>query len=180
MFLPYGPRTGRIQLTCTAQREIEWLRKTTKADVVNLLNDRILPGAPNRAKLSTHIKSQYSGVKFDPASAQPLMMAFMKHSVVVDQAALGQLMATGPDLDKVKGFAKAAVDKAENLSAEARTELQEMVAGLKGIEVKQEANGEAKVGEGNVYIEDVLAFKAGLKASGVARPLEPIGDKARL
>lgn len=108
-------------------------------------------------------------------------MAFMKHSVVVDQAALGQLMATGPDLEKVKGFSKSAVDKAEHLDADAKKELYSMVEGLKGIEVKPEqANGAAKLGEENVYIEDVVAFKAGLKASGVARPLEPISDKARL
>lgn len=159
------------------------MRKTTKADVIQLLQDRILPGAPHRAKLSTHIKSQYTGVKFDPASAQPLMMAFMQHGVVVDQAALGQLMATGPDLDKVKAFAKAAVDGAANLAAEAKQALHSMVDALKGIEVAAEAEANGNGGEKgneNTYIEDVVAFKSGLKASGVPRPLEAIGDKARL
>ena len=167
-------------MTRAAQREIEYHRNTSKSDVVALLNERILPGAPQRAKLSTHIKSQYTGVKFDPAAAQPLMVAFMKHSVVVDQAALGQLMATGPDLDKVKGFARSTVDKADHLDEAARKELVDMVAGLKGIEVKNEIGDTDPKGSRDVVIEDMVAFKAGLKASGVARPLEPIGDRARL
>lgn len=162
------------------QREIEYLKKATKQDVLDLLNTSIAPSAPKRAKLSTHVKSQYVGVKFDTASAQPLVEGFMKHSVQVDQAALGSLMATSPDLDKVKAFARAAVLKTVDLAEGAKEELGLMIESLKGKVVENSTSSEEELTENNIWVDDIVGFKRGLKGSQAARALEPIGGKAKL
>jgi insulysin len=137
----------------------------------------IHPSSPTRAKLSTHLKSQYSGTKFDLDSATPLVEAFTKHAVVVDQAGLQGLMASQPDLDAVKTFAKKAIEATTNLAEEAKAELAKVVAGLKGKQVNANgANGEVegqKEGK-NVYIKDIHTFKAGLLPSRAPVPLEPL------
>lgn len=124
-------------------------------------------------------------MKFDPASAAPLMGAFMQNGVVIDQAALGALMATSPGLDKVKEFAKAAVEGA-NLEAGPKEALLTMVDGLKGKEEavpsasvegqENEQEEKKELREENVFIGDVGRFKGGLKGSGAAVPLEAIGE----
>ena len=140
----------------------------------------IHPSSPTRAKLSTHLKSQYSGTKFDLDSATPLVEAFTKHAVVVDQAGLQGLMASQPDLDAVKTFAKKAIEATTNLAEEAKAELAKVVAGLKGKQVNANgangANGEVEgQREGkNVYIKDIHTFKAGLLPSRAPIPLEPL------
>ncbi|KAL7425090.1 metalloprotease [Cryptotrichosporon argae] len=150
------------------------LASVTKAEVVDLARQHVISAAPARRKLSVHLKSQYKGVKFDPASAQVLVAGFTQHAVPVDQAALGKLMASSPDLDAVQFFAREAVQGAE-ISAEAREALETMIAGLKG-----KSSDEASVRESNVLIEDIHAFKAGLEESRAPWPLESLGHVAKL
>jgi insulysin len=111
------------------------------------------------------------------------MGGFMKHGVPVDQAALGAMMASGPDLQKVKDFALAAVKTASGLAESAVGELQAMIGGLQGKEATasdrndEEGEGGEKLVEGTVWIksqEELLRFKAGLKGSSVPVPVEPI------
>jgi insulysin len=112
------------------------------------------------------------------SSAQPLVAGFMKHGVAVDQSAMGALMASAPDLQKVKDFALAAVDKAAGLADAAGAELREMIGGLKGKESGGESkNGGETLADGTVWIqsqEELLRFKAGLKGSSAPAPVEPI------
>lgn len=165
------------------QTEIEQLRKTTKEEVISLLADQISPKSTTRSKLSIHIKSTYSGIKFDMSSAQPLVAGFMKHNIVVDQSAMGALMASAPDLQKVKDFAGAAIHGAVGLAEGAIKELREMVDGLKGKESggteesKKDGEGEIKMVDGTVWIksqEEILRFKQGLRGSKAPSPVEPI------
>lgn len=138
--------------------------------------------SPTRAKLSTHLKSQYKGIKFDVSAAASLVQAFTKHNVSVDNEALQKLMGSQPDLQAVKDFASAAVGKAEGLSREAKAELETMTEGLQGTAAGAKTEDElaAKLRPGNVYIEDIHAFKAGLIPSKAAVPLEPIKAVAKL
>ena len=138
--------------------------------------------SPTRAKLSTHMRSQYQGIKFDASSAAPLVEAFNTHNVSVDNEALQKLMSSKPDLMAVKEFAAAAVSKAEGLSADARIELGTMIEGLKGSEagIKTDEEKMATLRPGNVFIEDIHAFKADLIPSRAALPLEPLKSVARL
>ena len=115
------------------------------------------------------------------ASAQPLVAGFMKHNVAVDQSAMGALMASAPDLQKVKDFALAAVDKAAGLAEAAGAELREMIGGLKGKEATASTGangaGEDTLDEKTVWIrsqEELLSFKAGLRGSKAQMPVEPI------
>jgi insulysin len=57
-----------------------------------------------------------------------------------------------------------------------------LIEGLQGKEsgVKSEEERNAKVREGNVWIEDVQLFKAGLVPSKAAVPMEPIKQAAKL
>jgi insulysin len=159
---------------------VTYLKKATKQDVLDLLMTYLHPSSANRAKLSTHMISQYKGIKFDMSSAQPLIEAFTKHAVVIDQAALQKLMATQPDLQSVKDFALAGIKSAEHLSEDAQKELQSVVDALKGIEGGKKDDEAVKLSEGNVFIEDIHAFKAGLISSKAAMPLEPFGQVAKL
>jgi insulysin len=155
---------------------------TTKSDVLDLLNNFIHTSSPTRSKLSVHLRSQYKGFKFDPSSATPLIEAFTKHSIPVDESALTALIGSSPDLEKVKEFATAAVEKTEELEAEGKREVLTLIAGLKGKEAGERTNEEleARVREGNVWIEDINLFKAGLTPSKAAMPLEPIKAVAKL
>jgi insulysin len=150
--------------------------------VLSLLNTYIHTSSPTRSKLSVHMRSQYKGVKFDPASAAQLVEAFTKHSIPVDQSALTALIASAPDLDKVKAFAIGAVKAAEGLGKEAQEEVTSLIEGLQGKEsgVKTEEERNAKVRAGNVWIEDMQLFKAGLVPSKAAVPMEPIKQAAKL
>lgn len=168
------------------QTDVEALKKATKQDVLDLLMDRIHYSSTTRAKFSTHLKSQYKGIKFDLSSAQPLIEAFTKHGVAVDQAALQKLMASQPDLSSVKDFASAAVSTAKDLVEEAKKELGEVIGALKGKESGGETeqpngvDGGVKVRESNVYIDDIFKFKAGLVPSKAAYPVEPLQPIAKL
>jgi insulysin len=165
-------------------------KKTTKAQVLGVLMNHLHPSSPTRAKLSVHLKAHAkAGIKFDMESAQPLIEAFTKHTILVDQMALHGLMATQPDLDAVKAFAREAVKVTPGVSEEAKVELEATIEALKGKETAPangangdaNANGEvAKLREGNVYIEDIHAFKAGLIPSKAPLPLEPLGPVAKL
>lgn len=167
--------------------EIAQLDATTKDDVLAFFLDKIHYSSPTRSKLSTHLVSTYTGVKFDPAAAQPLMMAFMQHGVPVDQAAIGTLLASKPDLQQVKDFALAAIDQAAALASEAKEQLKAMVNGLSGTEstATANANGETastgvNIRPSNIYIDDIDAFKAGLVPSKAAMPVAPLAALAKL
>lgn len=159
------------------------MRSTTKADVLAFFLDRIHPSSTTRSKLSTHLVSTYSGVKFDMAAAQPLMAAFTQHGVPIDQAAIGQLLASKPDLQQVKDFAIAAVASSP-LAEEAKGQLKAMINGLKGTEAKADdgaPNGDGvNIRPSNVYIDDIDAFKAGLVPSKAAMPVAPLTALAKL
>lgn len=170
ILMPF-PRTG--------ETDVINLKAVTKQDVIDLLMTRIHTSSPDRSKLSTHMRSQYKGIKFDLSSAQPLIESFTKHSIVVDQSALAKLMQSQPDLQAVKDFAKAAVSKADTLSEDARTEVEGVIEGLKGIEAVK-AGEEVKVRESNVFIEDIHAFKAGLLSSKAPTAIEPVKLSAKL
>jgi insulysin len=167
------------------ETDIKHLRQTSKSDVLDLLNTYIHPSSPTRSKLSTHMRSTHTGgsIKFDVTSAQPLIEAFTKHSIVIDQIALQKLMTSNPDLQAVKDFANAGISAVKDLTQDVRKELQGIVDALKGKEPAKkegEQEGEVKLREGNVYIEDIHQFKAGLRPSRAALPLEPLGPVAKL
>ena len=86
---------------------------------------------------------------FDAESAQPLIEAFTKYGVDVDQASVQALLANAPPLKDVKAFANSAITQAVagGLSDEGKKELEELVAGLK------EKEGGDQVGWGRCQVE---------------------------
>lgn len=134
--------------------------------------------SPTRAKLSTHMRSQHKGSKPDELTGAPLVEALTKHNVSFDIAALGELMGSQTALQAIADFFKAAINKAADLGAEAKFELETMVEGLK--RGKSGAETGARLRPGNVYIEDIHAFKAELIPSKAAVPLEPLKSLAKL
>lgn len=108
----------------------------------------------------------------------------MKHGIAIDQSAIGAMMASGPDLDKVKAFALGAVKATTGLAESALAELQAVIGGLQGKESSagdsknvEEGEGGERLVEGTVWIksqEELLRFKAGLKGSSAPVPVEPI------
>lgn len=130
-----------------------------------------------RSKFSIHLKSQYQGVKFDPAKAGPLVQAFVTKGVPVSQEKLGALMASSPDLPKLQAFARECLAEAKELSEEDRKELEAGIEALGAAVETSPANGNGtaevvKLREGNVAVEDIGAFKAGLTSSTAAVPVK--------
>lgn len=160
--------------------DIAQLRTTTKDDVMDLYARAIDPSSDARRKLSVHLRSQItpgSSASVDPAAAQALVAAFGKHGVPVDQGALGALLATNPDAAALAEFATKAVEAA-TVSPDAATELKGMIDALAKPESNGANNGDAseqpQLQKGNVYIDDVHRFKAGLIPNKAAVPLEPL------
>jgi insulysin len=102
----------------------------------------------------------------------------MKNGIVVDQAAIGALLASKPDLQPVKDFAIKAVEASE-AEESVKSELKTMIEGLNGLEA-EEKSGDEKVRESNVFIDDIDRFKAGLIPSRAAMPVEPLALLAKL
>ena len=130
------------------------------------------------------MRSQYKGIKFDLQSATPLIEAFTKYSVTIDQPALQKLLTSQPDLQAVMDFATAAVSSMTGLDDGAKIELKRIIDGLKGKETggngQEEEERGIKLRDSNVFIEDIHQFKAGLKSSKAPIPLEPLGPTAKL
>ena len=160
------------------ETDVANLRNTTKADLIELFDKHIHASSPVRRKLSTHLKSQYKGVKFDQAALAPLIAAFTKHAITVDQSALQGVLASKPSLETIKTFATAAVEKTANLAAEAKAELENMIAELKGSSSEQDAG--VKLRDGNVWIDNLQKFKDGLIPSKAPLPIEPFKTDAKL
>nr|XP_019043437.1 insulysin [Kwoniella bestiolae CBS 10118]OCF22367.1 insulysin [Kwoniella bestiolae CBS 10118] len=156
------------------ENDVEALKTITKSDVLSLYEQYITTKSSQRSKLSVHLKSQYKGIKFDPSSAGPLVENFMKAGITVDQSSIATLLATNPSLDTVKQFAVGVIDSATNLDEETKKGLKSVVENLKGSEEKGVEGQEEGVRESNVYIGDILEFKAGLIPSKAATPVEPI------
>lgn len=169
-----------VLIVFVGDTEIAQLKATTKEDVLAFFLDKIHPSSTNRSKLSTHLVSSYSGVKFDMAAAQPMMAEFVKHGVNIDQSAIGALLASKPDLQQVKDFAIGAIEKSP-LGDDIKAQLKSMVEGLQGTSANGDASSEGvKIRESNVYIEDIDAFKAGLVPSKPAMPVAPLTTLAKL
>lgn len=162
------------------QTDVEHLKNTTKAQVLELFLSAVHPASKTRSKFSTHLKSQVKGgvVKFDLASGPAVIAAFGEHNVPVDQAAVQALLQTSPALTTVKEFVHKAIDQAAaggGLSAEVTTELRAVADNLKGVEPAAATDAaEVKLKDGNVEVKDINAFKATLTPSKAALPVEPL------
>lgn len=149
------------------------LRAITKQDILDLYTANIQTTSAQRAKLSVHMRSQYKGVKFDAASAAPLIGAFTENKVAVDAVAFAELMQKAPTLEEVKAFAKAALAQAEGVETGKRAELESMIDALEGSSEVNAADS-AELRSSNVFIKDINEFKATLLPSKGALPVEPL------
>jgi insulysin len=132
---------------------------------------RVHYNSPIRKKLSIHMRSTYKGVKFDPARATPLIQAFMGKQVPVNQEELGALLATSPGLPEIQKFARDCLLQATHLSKEDQETLNKQVDALDTVKVA-EGEKDAKLREDNVIIDDIIQFKAGLRPSKAANPVQ--------
>lgn len=170
-----------VLIKISGENDVAELRKTTKQDILNVLMTYIHTSSPTRAKLSVHLKSQYRGIKFDLASAAPLVKSFTEAGIAVDPIAIQKLLSNNPTLEQVKEFASSTIDAAANVVDDVKAQLKGVVAELKGQEAGPGAEAGAgpgpedvKVRPGNVWIEDIQEFKARLVPSKAAVPVEPL------
>jgi len=132
---------------------------------------RVHYSSPIRKKLSIHMRSTYKGVKFDPARATPVIQAFMGKQVPVNQEDLAVLLAASPGLPEIQKFARECLSQATHLSEEDKQALSKQVDDLDTVKVA-EGEKDAKLREGNVIIDDIIQFKAGLRPSKAANPVQ--------
>ena len=128
------------------------------------------------------MRSTFQGKVFDVDSAKPLIEAFGTHGIAVDHAQVQQLLASSPALKDVKAFAESAITQAVagGLSDDGKKELEVLVGGLTEKEGGIKRDGSVELRDGNVFIEDIHAFKAGLIPSRAAYPVEPLRAEAKL
>lgn len=95
----------------------------------------------------------------------------MSKQVPVDQEALAALLATSPGLPEIQKFARDCLSQVTHLSEEDKQVLTKQVDDLDTVKVA-EGEKDAKLREGNVVIDDIIQFKAGLRPSKAANPVQ--------
>ena len=159
-----------------------YLKRTTKADVLDLISTFIHTSSSLRAKFSTHLRSTATPATdtFDPTSTQSLITAFTAKGIPVDPAQLQQLLASNPSLETVKSFALDVIGKSA-VSDTDKSELRTAVDELKSRNAQVNGDSDVKLRDINVIVDDLPAFKAGLIPSRAPTPLEPlVAESARL
>jgi insulysin len=151
---------------------VEQIKQTTKQEIINVFMRYIHPSSTTRRKLSIHMDSQVKPAEDLTARAKKLMEALVGKDVVVPEDELKALLATNPDVPAVQAFARECITKSsvnEDLPA-----LDALVSAL--AEPSKETT--ATVRESNVFVEDIVGWKASLQASAAARPVEALVVKA--
>lgn len=163
-----------IELTCFAGvRDVEQIKQTTKQEIIDVFMRYIHPSSPTRRKLSIHMDSQVKPTE-DPATrATALMESLVAKNVVVPEEPLKQLTASQPSVDAVQAFARECI-KASEIKEEERTSLDVLVDAL--AEPPKETT--ARIRDSNVFIEDIVGWKASLQCSAAARPVEALEVEA--
>jgi insulysin len=151
---------------------VEQIKQTTKQEIINVFMRYIHPSSTTRRKLSIHMDSQVKPAEDPTTRAKKLMEALVGKDVVVPEDELKALLATNPDVPAVQAFARECITKSsvnEDLPA-----LDALVSAL--AEPSKETT--ATVRESNVFVEDIVGWKASLQASAAARPVEALVVKA--
>lgn len=133
----------------------------------------IHPSSPTRRKLSIHMDSQIKPTEDPVARAKALMESLAGKSVPVPEEEWQQLLTLQPSVEAVQAFARECI-KASEVKEEEKTSLDALVSAL--AEPPRETT--ARVRESNLFIEDVVAWKASLQCSAAARPIEALEVKA--
>ncbi|KAL7413771.1 Metalloenzyme, LuxS/M16 peptidase-like protein [Mrakia frigida] len=154
------------------EKDVATLRTITKSDLLSFFLSYIHPSSPTRRKTSVHLKTQYVGPLFNPASAQPIVQTMMENGIPLRMDQFGALMASNPPpgVGQIQAFANECIEQAgESVDKAVKEDL------LKRIKELGVDEGEKKVGvlkEGNVLIEgDVREWKRSLEKTEPARPI---------
>lgn len=169
------------------ERDANLLRPISKSDLLAFFKQYIDPASPTRRKLSVHIKTQHVGPVFDPMVATTFLSELAQLGVPLPEEELAQLIASDRvpalQIDDVVAFARAAVSAAsspnskeageaaapvlaEGVAEETEKKIEALKAGV-AVEHKKEAT----LREGNILIEDIRAWKAGLTTTEPAKPV---------
>lgn len=146
------------------QVDVSTLENVTKQDIIDLYMQHIHPSSATRRKFSIHLDSQVEGAKFDPTSAMPIIQKLMEKGIPVPEDQVQALMASSPSLAEIQGFAKQILGQVP-LDDASKEELMGMVDGLGTTE--DEA---VPLKEGNVMVNDIIKWKAGLMLGSAATP----------
>lgn len=152
---------------------MEQIKQTTKQEVIDVFMRYIHPSSTTRRKLSIHMDSQVKPADDLMTRATKLMETLVAKDVVVNEEELKALLATKPEVSAVQAFAKECIAKSST-KEEDRPSLDALVDAL--AEPSKETT--ARVRESNVFVEDIVAWKASLQASAAARPVEALVVKA--
>ncbi len=140
------------------------------------------PSSPGRSKLSVHLVPQnVPPRKFSVAASQAYRSLLVAHGVSLDEERYTELSAAEPPITAVKthwsrmllgpqsGTAGIKVDPAvAKMLVDAVEEI--------GMKYPAEGEGSVQLKEDTIFIDDVAAFKAGLRVSEAPRPVEIFDD----
>jgi hypothetical protein len=149
----------------TESKDAAEIAKLTKDDVLGFMDDYIMPSAPQRAKLSVHMRSQRIS-----ADGKEALLAAYGAAGLEPSADLKTLLGSSPTLDDLAAFV--AKDLAGQQVASDKTEV--VLRAVEAIRRPPAAR------EGVKLIDDVEAFRASLEVGPTSRPVEEcVGPRRR-
>lgn len=149
-------------------RDVEQIKQTTKQEIIDIFMKHVHYSSKTRSKLSIHMDSQVPSTSKGPV--QELMDALAAKHVPVSEDGVKEL-GDHPSTADVQAFARDCLVAASEIPEKDRAELETAVAAFKAPEA-------VALRETNVYIEDIVGWKASLKCSAAARPVERLVARA--
>lgn len=154
----------------------------TKSEVLGLFTRAIDPSSSSRAKLSVHLRPQRTPPRrFSVSASQAYRVLLETHGVHIDAAKYEELSASEPPIEAVKSFFSQLLLTAQGESHGIKVEPavgKMLVDAVEEFGVKYPTVGEEEVHLRHdvTFVEDPKVFKAGLRVSAPASPVEQFPD----
>ena len=140
------------------------------------------PSSPTRAKLSVHLRPQRTAPRrFSISASQAYHVLLKSHGVTIDDGKYEELSASEPPIQAVKAFFSQLLltshGEAHGITVDPSVGKM-LVDAVEELGTKYPAVGEEEVvlRHDIAFIEDHKAFKASLRSSGPATPVEEFPD----
>ena len=161
------------------EEDVETLRNTSLAELVEFFNTYVHPDSAERRKMSVHACSQIvpstPASRFSVAASEAFLTLLKSHGVPVDDAQYRQLSSAEPPLEAVRAFWTDSFGKTPGLQSADKEMLLNAIDELARTHAATPLDsGKAELRQDAVVnlIEDIARFKASLPLGPAAVPVQ--------
>lgn len=160
------------------ERDAVLLQTVTRGELLALYSQYIDPSSSTRSKLSVHVVPQKVSRKFSQAAAEAFLVLLRTHKIPIDEDRYMELSASEPPISAVVAHWKNVFSQPSIQPSVDASVTQMLLGALEELGRKYPVSGEeeVKLREGTVFVEDVKTFKASLRVTEPARPVEEFHD----